>query len=115
MKTLYDNTDLTFNSPVFSSDASESAIDKQLNELLFLHSKLKKLEFYKAQLTMSLKKYMQDKGRNKLENENGKLSLISMTQHRLDKSALIELGVKQELIDLATNDIAVEQLRISVK
>ncbi len=92
-----------------------SNINNQLSELLELQSQIKRLEFNKAQLTDALKLHMTKKNKQVIENEHGKVSLIKMTQRRLDKELLMSLGVEQETIDSATREVAIEQLRISIR
>lgn len=89
-----------------------STIINQLNELLTLQSEIKKLEFHKKQLAAALKAHMTKRNKPILENENGKVSIISMMQRTLDKKLLLSLGVEQETIDEATREVAIEKLYI---
>ncbi len=90
-------------------------IDEQLNELFYLQSQLKKLDYYKSILATSLKEHMKEKCLQSLENVNGKVNLVSMNQNRLDKSLLSELGVSDEVIELSHKETVVEQFRISLR
>lgn len=116
MKTLFDATYVDKDIyPSYSTDNSAQNIDKQMNELFLTYSKMKKLEFYKNELSEKLKNYLLDKGIKKLENENGKLALIDMPHSHLSREALLELDVPLEIIELATNKKISQQLRINIR
>jgi hypothetical protein len=116
MKTVFDTTQSWApNYEAYSTDSSYDNIEKQMNELFLVYSKIKKLEYYKNTLCTLIKDYMMTKELMRLENQNGKLAIIEMPHSHLSKDALIKLDVSEEIIELATTKKITQQLRINIR
>jgi hypothetical protein len=92
-----------------------SELDRLVRERDAVAEELQKLTAQKEALTSDIKGLMTESGESKVLTSDYTVTLLTMTRGTLDKGKLVELGVRQEVIDEATKKTTSVQLRVTKK
>ena len=92
-----------------------SELDRLVKERNAIAEELKKLTAQKESLTNDIKGLMTESGETKISTSDYTVTLRTVVRGTLDKDKLVELGVRQEVIDEATKKSTSVALYVSKK